>query len=322
MRKSAGKGVLTVYIPFYISPASFLGGKRSVFIHFLKHPNYQSASGLFRAVKEGSKYIDSRRYNQNPWTFLARSLWSLAGIQSHKIIIYIYTNANSDEFNEFTANYPQNKHFQIIHRSVDLKDLEHPYLLTWTPRNQMKLDIENGQEKDLYLYLEHDIDFRSENLNYFIEYRNKLQGGITPGFMLVEWNTIGRFWSNFQIEQHDFRTGFDLDSDGIRFIPLKQPYCPALLLDQTLAKEFLKSEFFALENFSEMQSQFGLFVRESAAIGMTYFGKEKNYEVRGYVGFHKENRFPATGAIVRHMPNIYADSDSFAQCKNSLLKMW
>ena len=84
----------------------------------------------------------------------------------------------------------------------------------------MRLDIENGAEQDLYLYLEHDIDFLSENLNYFIRYRKMLQNEITPGFMLVEWNSKERFWSNFQIEKHDFQASHAVTLDGLRFIPL------------------------------------------------------------------------------------------------------
>jgi hypothetical protein len=322
MQNNTQKGVLTVYIPFFITPKSFLGGKRSVFLRFLKHPTYQSASGLYRALKEGSKYVDTVRNSLNPWTFLARCLWSLAGIESHKIAVYVYTNVEYGVFNEFIANYPRSGEFEIIYQRVNLSELEHPYMLTWAPRKQMQLDIESGNEHSLYLYLEHDIDFRSENLNYFITWRSKLQNGIIPGFMLVEWNAIGKFWSNFQIQQHDFLAGQHLSTDGFRFIPLKQPYCPVLLLDQTLAEEFLQSEFFQIENFREMQSKFGLPTRESAAIGMTYFGKERNYEVRSYVAFQQENRFPVVGAIIRHMPNIYADSETFAQCKNPLLEMW
>lgn len=322
MLDGTSKGLLTVYIPFYVTPVTFLGGKRSVFLQFLKHPTRQSAAGLFKAVREGSNYIDSQRYSLDPWMFLGRSLWSLAGIESHKIVVNVYTNAEQDVFNEFIDNYPRSNDFKIVYQRVDLHALKHPHMLTWTPRNQMKSDIENGSELDFYLYLEHDIDFRSENLNYFINWRRRLPNGITPGFMLVEWNSSGKFWSNFQIKQHDFRSGSNIKSDGIRFIPLKQPYCPVLLLDQNLGNEFLQSEFFELDNFTEMQSRFGLPIRESAAIGMTYFGKEKDYEVRSYVGFLDENNFPVVGAIVRHMPNIYADSPTFAQCKNPLLKMW
>ena len=322
MRSGSSASVLTVYIPFYIAPKSFLGGKRSVFLHLLKHPTVQSLSGLFEALKYGSRYLDSRRDNLDPWAFLGRSLWSLAGIESHKIIVYVYTNADYEVFDEFIANYPRSSRFQIIYQRVVLQELIHPYMLTWVPRKQMKLDIKNGNEQSLYLYLEHDIDFRSENLNYFVNWRRRLQDGIIPGFMLVEWNSVGKFWSNFQIELHDFQIGSRLTLDGFRFIPLKQPYCPVLLLDQILAEEFLQSEFFELENFIEMQSQFKLLTRESAAIGMTYFGKERHYQVRSYVGFQEENKFPTVGAIVRHMPNIYSDSDSVAQCKSPLIKIW
>ena len=322
MRSRTSDGVLSVYMPFYISPASFLGGKRSVFLHFLRHPSLQSAASLFSALREGREYLDSRRNDLNPWTFLGRSLWGLAGIQSHRVVVHIYTNANQQLFNEFISNYPQSNKFEVVYQGVNLQELSHPYMLTWAPRNQMRLDIENGAEQDLYLYLEHDIDFRSENLNYFIRYRKMLQNEITPGFMLVEWNSKERFWSNFQIEKHDFQASHAVTLDGLRFIPLKQPYCPVLLLDHVLAEEFVGSEFFTLDDFRDMQSQFGLLVRESAAIGMTYFGREKNYRVRSYVGFHEENRFPAVGAIVRHMPNIYADSASVPQCKSSLQKLW
>ena len=322
MRDGLDKGVLTVYIPFYIAPESFLGGKRSVFLHFLKYPSSKSAAGLFQAIRQGSRYLDSKRNALDPWTFLGRALWSLAGINSHRIIIYVYTNAKKDVFNEFIANYPQSDNFKIIHQGIDLQELEHPYLLTWTPRIRMRTDIRNGKEGHLYLYLEHDIDFRNENLNYFINWRSKLKNGAIPGFILVEWNSEGKFWSSFQTEKHDFQAGQHVALDGIRFIPLKQPYCPVLLLDQELAEEFLQSEFFELENFREMQSQFGLLTRESAAIGLTYFGREKRYKVRSCVGFHEENRFPTVGAIVRHMPDIYSDYESVPQCKNPLLDMW
>ena len=112
MRSRTSDGVLSVYMPFYISPASFLGGKRSVFLHFLRHPSLQSAASLFSALREGREYLDSRRNDLNPWTFLGRSLWGLAGIQSHRVVVHIYTNANQQLFNEFISKYPNQRWFQ------------------------------------------------------------------------------------------------------------------------------------------------------------------------------------------------------------------
>jgi hypothetical protein len=322
MRTDATDGVLNVYIPFYLAPGSLLGGKKSVILHFLKKPSFQSASGLVRAILEGRKYLDTRRNDLDPWALLGRTLWSLAGIQSHKVVVSVYTNSRPDLFDDYISNYPQSPRFEITRHSVDLQQLDHPYLLTWVPRKDMRLDIKKGNQDDLFLYLEHDIDFRSENLNYFIKYREKLLHGITPGFMLVEWNSKGKYWSNFQIDPHSFNSENHVRLEGLRFIPLKQPYCPILLLDKNLADEFLESEYFELENFSEMRAQFQLLVRESAAIGLTYFGREKNYEVRSFVGFNEETKFPIIGAVVRHMPNLYADYDSVQQCKRPLLEMW
>ena len=140
-------------------------------LHFLKNPSFKSASVLISAILEGRKYLDTRRNSLDQWALLGRTLWSLAGIQSHKVVVSVYTNAKTSDFNDYISNYPQSDNFQIICQSVDLQQLSYPYLLTWAPREQMKLDIENGNELDLFLYLEHDIDFRSENLNYFVNYR-------------------------------------------------------------------------------------------------------------------------------------------------------
>jgi hypothetical protein len=290
--------------------------------HFLKHPSFQSARGLLTAVLLGDRYIDSKRNNLDPWAFLTRSLWSIAGIQTYKIIVNIYSNAELELCEEFLKNYPINDNFIIIFHSVDLEKLQHPFLLTWSPRDQMRTDIDNGSEKDLYLYLEHDIDFRIENLNYFVSNRNKISNDLIPGFILVEWNAKSKFWSSFQVDQHDFQAECAVDVDGDRFIPLKQPYCPVILLDHPLAEEFLHSEFFRLESFTEMQAIYGLLMRESAAIGMTYFGRENEYKARAYVGFQQANKFPVVGAVLRHMPNIYSDYENFSQCKMSLPSLW
>ena len=80
--------------------------------------------------------------------------------------------------------------------------------------------------------------------------------------------------------------------EGVRFIPLKQPYFPILLLDKELADEFLESENFELRNFSEMRAHFQLLVRKSAAIGLTYFGKEKTTKFEGTWDFTKRQNFP------------------------------
>ena len=322
MRTDATGGVLNVYIPFYIAPGSLLGSRKSVILHFLKNPSFKSASVLISAILEGRKYLDTRRNSLDQWALLGRTLWSLAGIQSHKVVVSVYTNAKTSDFNDYISNYPQSDNFQILFQSIDLQQLGHPYLLTWAPRKQMRLDIKKGNQLDLFLYLEHDIDFRSENLDYFIKYRKRLLHGVTPGFMLVEWNSHGKYWSNFQIDPHSFNSGNHVLLERVRFIPLKQPYCPILLLDKELADEFLESEYFELDNFSDMRAQFQLLVRESAAIGLTYFGKEKNYEIRSYVGFHEETKFPTVGAVVRHMPNLYADYYSVPQCKRPLRDMW
>ena len=117
MRTDAAGGVLNVYVPFYIDPGSLLGSKKSVILHFLKNPTFKSASVLINAILEGRKYLDTRRNSLDQWALLGRTLWSLAGIQSHKVVVSIYTNANSEIFNEFISNYPQSDNFQIIYKT-------------------------------------------------------------------------------------------------------------------------------------------------------------------------------------------------------------
>ena len=169
----------------------------------------------------------------------------------------------------------------------------HPFLLSWENRKWVEKLVENY---DVQIYLEDDIHFKQENLDYWIKYKSlTLPNDYNLGFLRIEKNFLGKELMtdvNWPIEEI-------ININGQKFlINDLNPYCGFWIYDQEELKRFIESK--------EWEFKFdGYGIRAKAAVG--WHGKGMNRYKATIIPVVRESRklITPSGASVHHMPNNY-----------------
>jgi hypothetical protein len=101
---------------------------------------------------------------------------------ARRVRVFIITNnPKNRDIRNFVSN---NKDLEVEVVTPNL--IGHPYLLTWIHRELFRRDFEEGSVSH-FLYLEDDIRFGRDNLEYFLENEDDLRKfGLFPGFLRYE----------------------------------------------------------------------------------------------------------------------------------------
>jgi hypothetical protein len=134
---------------------------------------------------------------KNRYKYLTQVLNELSNIKVKTLNINIFTN--SDEVKSELAKLGQLNNLQfyiyekyskmnVIHNSPWVyDDLQSPWLLTWEHKKIMLSDIKKADQNSLFLYIENDVEFKQENLEYWLNARNILEEkNLIPSFTLAE----------------------------------------------------------------------------------------------------------------------------------------
>lgn len=211
-------------------------------------------------------------------------------------VILITDDAERPEFKEFAEFHPQLR-VRVVQPSV----LGHPYFLTWIHRELFKqLHVENPGISH-YLYLEDDIVFGVENLEYWLEGRRMLRPlRLFPGFLRFEIDASGREVSTDVLRTEVFAAlpRVDVARSGRSWVNLRSSYEGMWLMDRELFEEFLVSDSFG-PDFGHWK------VRERATQGLIFQSVPAGCFTRKFVGV-LENRTVDPRVWIHHLSNRYA----------------
>ena len=177
----------------------------------------------------------------------------------------------------------------------------HPYLLTWSHRDVFREHISKGSSHTHFLYLEDDLLFTKQNLDYWLCAREITSSTpFIPGFLRRETNNRGESVSTDVTEPQALASTPLLKAGDLIFASLRQCYQGMYLLDKQLALEFF---------FSDASSpDTGIWgIREKAAQGLTYWNVPASAHSRIIVGLSQEMQIHPHSQI-HHLPNNYADN--------------
>lgn len=149
---------------------------------------------------------------------------------------------------------------------------------------------------DVQIYLEDDIHFKQENLDYWLKYKRvTLSNDYNLGFLRIEKDTDGKELMtdvNWPIEEV-------IQVEGQNFlINDLNPYCGFWIYDKKELRNFIKSK--------EWKFKFdGYGIRAKAAVG--WHGKNMKRYKETIIPVIKEGGklITPSGAAVHHMPNNY-----------------
>ena len=246
---------------------------------------------------------------------LANLVLNLARISTEQTNLTIFTNKHMDEFEPLLRplKYKENSVVDVCEVSreelIDIPTkLYIPWLLTWVHKGKMQNDIKQGHENSMYLYLEDDALFTSDNLNYFLEYLPKLSPfGLIPGFLRAEWSKTAYSWLNPDTFSDDSSTKLSiLENETEAFFQRENPYSASILLNQELAEEYLHSESFNQQT-AWNKHKFIFDIGSTAALGLIAENIPDGCMNRVATPHNPKNYHPHPCCVLRHQGDKYAN---------------
>ncbi len=241
-------------------------------------------------------------YSTRRLKYLKKVVESLLEIDEN-IHIYIYTNKKLPLYSEKSNikiklfNYRKLLVSRFSKKSfiskLGIKWLIHPFYLAWENRDLIEKIVE---EYDVQIYLEDDIEFKKENFEYWLKYKQ-----------VSNLNNYNLGFFRFEVDENRRKLLTDVNWPLTEIIELEghkfllnnlNPYCGFWIMDKKELKEFVKSKEWNFE-FN------GYGVRAKAAIG--WHGKNMNRYKGTIIPLQElENNFATPiESLVHHLPNNY-----------------
>ncbi|MFD2515651.1 hypothetical protein ACFSRY_17385 [Pontibacter locisalis] len=234
----------------------------------------------------------------------------------HDKTIFIYSNGKVNKFIQdeniifLNYNYKKRAFFMLegLHneylKKIGLVSLVHPFYLAWESRTHVLKNIENF---DVQLYLEDDIGFDVNSLNYWLEHKDIcLKHGYNLGFLRIETTGNGEAF----ITDLTGYPGRILKLDGKPYlINDVNPYCGFWIYDKKELRTFVKS--------NEWKFRFDYYgIREKAAIGWHGINMSR-YKGTIIPIIKNDSGHYETDArcAVRHLANNYIGRYAFCKIK-------
>lgn len=275
---------------------------------YITHYVHKNASGKKRATRG---------------TYLADLILSLARLNLNKVDIKIYTNFQKP--NEFlTLSTPLEcseilSSFEVVvvpESEMNYYGVYNAWLLTWAHKTDLKVDVENSNGHNLYLYLEDDALFDQSNLDYFLQGREILREfGLIPSYVRAEWSSIQKCWINsdsFPGHQHQDYLLQSSINKSYKVCQYENPFYAAFLFDQELALEYIHSKSFELEDAGRKHPIIWD-TGATAALGLICENIPQGFCFRTAVLLSEKKDFPVIGSVLRHQGDRYANDLWFIQ---------
>jgi hypothetical protein len=230
----------------------------------------------------------------------------------HNVNIFIYCNEDITDLIKSSKVAVKVYHYKKskilgynngIWNSLGMTKFVHPYYLSWENRKFIPNIVD---DYDIQIYLEDDIAFTNENLNYWLSFKDIcLKHHYNLGFLRIEEDSSNQIYVT------------DPDTIPAKLITIEDqpflindinPYCGFWIYDRVELAQFIKSK--------EWSFKFkGLPIREKSAIG--WHGLMMNRYVNTILPVSLENdkKLLSKECLVHHLPNNYIDHSVHCQIK-------
>jgi len=185
--------------------------------------------------------------------------------------------------------------------------LGHPYLLTWSHKSLFSQILSTDTTVTHFLYLEDDLAFTRENMEYFLAARVELREyKLIPGFLRFEEKTPSDIVLTDIVSCQRFEETPMVKLGQSAFVSLSRPYQGMYIFDRELAEEYFSWGGAGPFNAGSWG------IRETAAAGLTFKDPPPGFFSRIAVGVKAVGGtyVPIDGVLIRHLPNNYAADPS------------
>jgi len=318
---------LNVYITHFVPPKSNMFTKVKQFITSRCNTSYiRSWARLLKYRTRGHQpwkkdAMTQVRANDYPnrYKYLSKVLDELANLKVNQLVINIFSNSKEVELELEKIGITSNVKFHFFTKYNKMNvfnnspwvynDEKSPWLLTWEHREILRQNLNSADENSLFLYIENDVKFTQENLDYWVRCKNELsKNGLIPSFTLIEKSSdTSEEVSVSQLggKQSRYKDMPKLEVADQVYVQLDNPYCACYLLDTKLANEFVNSKAFD-EKASRELTWWDIGAR--AAMGLGFINPPTGFKSRHVVPVEKAGSYYKIKkeAKLHHLPNIYS----------------
>lgn len=195
-------------------------------------------------------------YRETRQQYLRQVLASYSQMLCDIEVNIITDEAHQDKIKLLETNFPLQSHnFQI--KIVSFPNLPHPWLLTWGHKQVFKQKF-NDLQYTHFICSEDDIEVRKNNIDYWLEHRQRLEGtGFYPSFLRVEYNSIFKSWRSTDLTENIILNQtpvLTVDNRHYSYLNLKNPYQGIFMYDRILMKEHMQSDTFDILKYGGIET--------------------------------------------------------------------
>jgi hypothetical protein len=316
---------LNVYITHFVPPkTTALNQIKSFFAPRFSYAYLRSWARLLKHGTRGNQpwkkdvMTKSRSADQiNRMIYLSRILQSLSSIRVKSLTVNIVTNSEDSSQQIAAMGFNLKLNFHIFPQYNKMNHLNNspwneddptsPWNLVWEHKKLLSDDFLKGNVDSLYLYMENDILFTQQNLEYWLNESpslNELQ--LSPSFLRVEFDHENSEWIAIDVFD-DSKINIDncpkICHDNFYFMQISNSYSGLYLLDQNQLQIHLKSKAFSkLESRELIWWDLGA----RATSGNQFLSVPDGFSSRNVIKVDKETLVPSKECFIHHLPNLYA----------------
>ena len=194
----------------------------------------------------------------------------------------------------------------VIRPECNLNDLRD---LPWRHKKIIQEEfLSDTSPFDLFIYLEDDIFLTSENVAYFVAFRQALDRiGFIPSFIRCEYNLIQhRVYSIDQVARQPILPHQKLQIGHATFVNSDYPFCAMYIFDRALARAHLGTRS-AAQELSAAVENWG--VIELASAGQMFENVQSGFFSRYLVPVEPDTLQLLPACVVHHSSDKYTNLD-------------
>lgn len=315
---------LNVYITHFVPPKITAFNLVKSFVSpRLSNEYFRSWARLLKHGTRGNQpwkkdvMTKSRKTDQlNRMIYLSRLLQSLSNIRVRNLTVNIVTNSEEASQQIISLGFKLELNFHIfpnynkmnhLHNSPWIEeDPTSPWNLVWEHKKLIKEDFLKGNKNSLYLYIENDILFTQQNLEYWLKENELLnESQLSPSFLRVEFDHQNSQWiaiDVFDDSKISIKDCPKVSDRNFYFVQLPNSYSGLYLLNQNQLEIHLKSKAFSKLESREL-TWWDLGAR--ATSGNQFLSIPAGFTSRNVIKVEKDTLAPSMECLVHHLPNLY-----------------
>lgn len=196
------------------------------------------------------------------------------------------------------------------------------WYLTWAHKTDLALEILNRRH-DFYIYQENDMTLTLENFNYWLAWKQRLNGlGFEPGFVRYEeyqdrlvpfdnhyeyslMGTTPNVWSDVGFTVPKILV---VDHEISLFVQAANPYYGAMILDQADGERYIRSDSYDPQKSYEKIGIRNWPIADRSSMGLAFENVPRGYEHRRCVPLIKkdEKYILKSCSLIKHNDYKYA----------------